>query len=164
MSSRLLFPQSDPRPHRPFEEGHGYRFLGDQRPSTQAPPPLPGGERLSRRFGDLPGHHQPSQQPSPQVRASCLLKKVPAKRPAVSLTPVLSFCPCSFANLGIQCVRRKELDISLQKRRSQNIDPFQSEWSKSPTSNEFHRSSGSDASLVSSHPQPGTPKALRTWT
>uniref|UniRef100_A0A3B4FFZ2 V-rel avian reticuloendotheliosis viral oncogene homolog B n=1 Tax=Pundamilia nyererei TaxID=303518 RepID=A0A3B4FFZ2_9CICH len=34
----------------------------------------------------------------------------------------------SFANLGIQCVRRKELDISLQKRRSLNIDPFQSEW------------------------------------
>uniref|UniRef100_A0A8D3D7J4 V-rel avian reticuloendotheliosis viral oncogene homolog B n=1 Tax=Scophthalmus maximus TaxID=52904 RepID=A0A8D3D7J4_SCOMX len=33
----------------------------------------------------------------------------------------------SFANLGIQCVRRKELDFSLQKRRSQNIDPFQSE-------------------------------------
>lgn len=39
-----------------------------------------------------------------------------------------SFCLCSFANLGIQCVRRKELDVSLQKRRSQNIDPFQSEW------------------------------------
>lgn len=36
------------------------------------------------------------------------------------------FWTCSFANLGIQCVRRKELDISLQKRRSQNIDPFQS--------------------------------------
>ena len=38
------------------------------------------------------------------------------------------FCVCvcvrSFANLGIQCVRRKELDASLQKRRSQNIDPF----------------------------------------
>ncbi|XP_056906444.1 transcription factor RelB isoform X1 [Takifugu flavidus] len=31
----------------------------------------------------------------------------------------------SFNNLGIQCVRRKELDMSLQKRRSQNIDPFQ---------------------------------------
>ncbi|XP_068173615.1 transcription factor RelB homolog [Antennarius striatus] len=31
----------------------------------------------------------------------------------------------SFANLGIQCVRRKELDMSLQRRRSQNIDPFQ---------------------------------------
>ncbi|KAM3615679.1 uncharacterized protein V6R79_006170 [Siganus canaliculatus] len=31
----------------------------------------------------------------------------------------------SFANLGIQCVRRKELDASLQKRRNQNIDPFQ---------------------------------------
>ncbi|XP_042342971.1 transcription factor RelB homolog isoform X2 [Plectropomus leopardus] len=30
----------------------------------------------------------------------------------------------SFANLGIQCVRRKELDVSLQKRRNQNIDPF----------------------------------------
>lgn len=37
------------------------------------------------------------------------------------------FCLCSFTNLGIQCVRRKELDMSLQKRRSQNIDPFQSE-------------------------------------
>lgn len=34
---------------------------------------------------------------------------------------------CSFANLGIQCVRRKELDSSLQKRRKQNIDPFHSE-------------------------------------
>ncbi|XP_054901620.1 transcription factor RelB isoform X2 [Poeciliopsis prolifica] len=30
----------------------------------------------------------------------------------------------SFANLGIQCVRRRELDVSLQKRRNQNIDPF----------------------------------------
>ncbi|XP_069004245.1 transcription factor RelB homolog isoform X1 [Embiotoca jacksoni] len=36
----------------------------------------------------------------------------------------------SFANLGIQCVRRRELDISLQKRRSQNIDPFQTGHSK----------------------------------
>ncbi|KAM9358998.1 proto-oncogene c-Rel [Symphorus nematophorus] len=36
----------------------------------------------------------------------------------------------SFANLGIQCVRRKELDVSLQKRRSQNIDPFQTGDSK----------------------------------
>ncbi|CAK6963418.1 transcription factor RelB isoform X1 [Scomber scombrus] len=32
----------------------------------------------------------------------------------------------SFSNLGIQCVRRKELDVSLQKRRNQNIDPFKS--------------------------------------
>ncbi|XP_077423008.1 transcription factor RelB isoform X2 [Vanacampus margaritifer] len=36
----------------------------------------------------------------------------------------------SFANLGIQCVRRKELDVSLQKRRSQNIDPFLTGHSK----------------------------------
>ncbi|XP_059186718.1 transcription factor RelB homolog [Centropristis striata] len=36
----------------------------------------------------------------------------------------------SFTNLGIQCVRRKELDVSLQKRRSQNIDPFQTGHSK----------------------------------
>ncbi|XP_058490882.1 transcription factor RelB isoform X1 [Solea solea] len=36
----------------------------------------------------------------------------------------------SFANLGIQCVRRKELDLSLQKRRSQNIDPFQTGHTK----------------------------------
>nr|QJQ40089.1 NF-kB subunit RelB [Trachinotus ovatus] len=36
----------------------------------------------------------------------------------------------SFANLGIQCVRRKELDLSLQKRRNQNIDPFQTGHSK----------------------------------
>nr|XP_020480171.1 transcription factor RelB isoform X2 [Monopterus albus] len=36
----------------------------------------------------------------------------------------------SFANLGIQCVRRKELELSLQKRRSQNIDPFQTGHSK----------------------------------
>lgn len=36
----------------------------------------------------------------------------------------------SFSNLGIQCVRRKELDISLQKRRNQNIDPFQTGHSK----------------------------------
>ncbi|XP_041733318.1 transcription factor p65 isoform X2 [Coregonus clupeaformis] len=32
----------------------------------------------------------------------------------------------SFANLGIQCVRRKELDASLEKRRNQKIDPFKS--------------------------------------
>lgn len=48
---------------------------------------------------------------------------------------VVSFNPHSsrrhsFANLGIQCVRRKELDMSLQKRRSQNIDPFQTGHSK----------------------------------
>ncbi|XP_051935170.1 transcription factor RelB isoform X3 [Hippocampus zosterae] len=36
----------------------------------------------------------------------------------------------SFANLGIQCVRRKELDVSLQKRRNQNIDPFLTGHSK----------------------------------
>ncbi|XP_067363076.1 transcription factor RelB isoform X2 [Channa argus] len=36
----------------------------------------------------------------------------------------------SFANLGIQCVRRRELDVSLQKRRSQNIDPFQTGHTK----------------------------------
>lgn len=36
----------------------------------------------------------------------------------------------SFANLGIQCVRRKELEASLQKRRSQSIDPFQTGHSK----------------------------------
>ncbi|XP_075997339.1 proto-oncogene c-Rel isoform X2 [Genypterus blacodes] len=36
----------------------------------------------------------------------------------------------SFSNLGIQCVRRKELDASLQKRRSQNIDPFRTGHSK----------------------------------
>ncbi|KAM6972889.1 transcription factor RelB [Aplochiton taeniatus] len=37
----------------------------------------------------------------------------------------------SFSNLGIQCVRRKELDASLKKRRSQNIDPFKTGHSKS---------------------------------
>ncbi|XP_023260790.1 transcription factor RelB isoform X2 [Seriola lalandi dorsalis] len=36
----------------------------------------------------------------------------------------------SFANLGIQCVRRKELDLSLQKRSSQNIDPFKTGHTK----------------------------------
>ncbi|XP_068567558.1 transcription factor RelB isoform X2 [Cebidichthys violaceus] len=36
----------------------------------------------------------------------------------------------SFANLGIQCVRRKELDASLEKRRNQNIDPFQTGHTK----------------------------------
>ncbi|XP_031429285.1 transcription factor RelB isoform X2 [Clupea harengus] len=37
----------------------------------------------------------------------------------------------SFSNLGIQCVRRKELDLSLKKRRDQNIDPFNTGLSKS---------------------------------
>ncbi|XP_029536323.1 transcription factor RelB-like isoform X1 [Oncorhynchus nerka] len=37
----------------------------------------------------------------------------------------------SFANLGIQCVRRKELDASLEKRRNQKIDPFKTGHSKS---------------------------------
>ncbi|KAL2095764.1 hypothetical protein ACEWY4_007912 [Coilia grayii] len=37
----------------------------------------------------------------------------------------------SFSNLGIQCVRRKELDLSLKKRRDQNIDPFNTGQSKS---------------------------------
>ncbi|CAB1347578.1 unnamed protein product [Coregonus sp. 'balchen'] len=37
----------------------------------------------------------------------------------------------SFANLGIQCVRRKELDASLEKRRNQKIDPFKTGNSKS---------------------------------
>ncbi|KAM7399312.1 hypothetical protein PAMP_018593 [Pampus punctatissimus] len=36
----------------------------------------------------------------------------------------------SFSNLGIQCVRRKELELSLQKRRNQNIDPFRTGHSK----------------------------------
>ncbi|XP_015249213.1 PREDICTED: transcription factor RelB isoform X1 [Cyprinodon variegatus] len=37
----------------------------------------------------------------------------------------------SFSNLGIQCVRRKELDVSLQRRRSHNIDPFKTGHTKS---------------------------------
>ncbi|XP_034557818.1 transcription factor RelB isoform X2 [Notolabrus celidotus] len=36
----------------------------------------------------------------------------------------------SFANLGIQCVKRKDLDGSLDKRRRLNIDPFQTGHSK----------------------------------
>ncbi|KAF6736875.1 Transcription factor RelB [Oryzias melastigma] len=47
----------------------------------------------------------------------------------VSFNPHNNRCH-SFANLGIQCVRRKELEVSLQKRRSQNIDPFQTGHSK----------------------------------
>ncbi|XP_017280210.1 transcription factor RelB isoform X2 [Kryptolebias marmoratus] len=48
---------------------------------------------------------------------------------------VVSFNPNNnrrhgFANLGIQCVRRKELDVSLQKRKSRNIDPFQTGFTK----------------------------------
>ncbi|XP_051966609.1 transcription factor RelB [Xyrauchen texanus] len=42
-----------------------------------------------------------------------------------------SSCRHSFANLGIQCIRRKELDASLQKRRNKNIDPFNTGHSKS---------------------------------
>lgn len=34
----------------------------------------------------------------------------------------------SFVNLGIQCVRRKELDASLMKRKKKNIDPFSSRF------------------------------------
>ncbi|XP_048836689.1 transcription factor RelB homolog isoform X2 [Brienomyrus brachyistius] len=37
----------------------------------------------------------------------------------------------SFANLGIQCVRRKELDAALERRRKQKIDPFNTDHSKS---------------------------------
>ncbi|KAL4647343.1 transcription factor RelB isoform X1 [Arapaima gigas] len=37
----------------------------------------------------------------------------------------------SFTNLGIQCVRRKELDAALEKRRKQKIDPFNTDHSKS---------------------------------
>lgn len=38
------------------------------------------------------------------------------------------FVLCSFVNLGIQCVRRKELDASLLKRKKKNIDPFNSRF------------------------------------
>ncbi|KAK2831227.1 hypothetical protein Q7C36_016313 [Tachysurus vachellii] len=49
---------------------------------------------------------------------------------------VISFNPHntrrhSFVNLGIQCVRRKELDTSLLKRKKKNIDPFGTGHSKS---------------------------------
>ncbi|XP_060799647.1 transcription factor RelB isoform X2 [Neoarius graeffei] len=49
---------------------------------------------------------------------------------------VISFNPHStrrhsFVNLGIQCVRRKELDVSLLKRKKKNIDPFSTGHSKS---------------------------------
>ncbi|XP_064159367.1 transcription factor RelB isoform X1 [Anguilla rostrata] len=40
-------------------------------------------------------------------------------------------CRHSFSNLGIQCVRRKELETALEKRRSQKIDPFNTGQSKS---------------------------------
>ncbi|XP_066518617.1 transcription factor RelB isoform X2 [Hoplias malabaricus] len=49
---------------------------------------------------------------------------------------VISFNPNtnrrhSFVNLGIQCVRRKELDVSLSKRRNKKIDPFNTGHTKS---------------------------------
>ncbi|CAJ1065399.1 transcription factor RelB isoform X1 [Xyrichtys novacula] len=47
----------------------------------------------------------------------------------VTLNPHSSRCH-SFSNLGIQCVKRKDLDSSLEKRRSLNIDPFQTGHSK----------------------------------
>lgn len=37
-------------------------------------------------------------------------------------------CFFSFVNLGIQCVRRKELDASLLRRKKKNIDPFNSRF------------------------------------
>ncbi|XP_062872529.1 transcription factor RelB [Trichomycterus rosablanca] len=37
----------------------------------------------------------------------------------------------SFVNLGVQCVRRKELDASLMRRKKKNIDPFNTGHSKS---------------------------------
>ncbi|XP_039624019.1 transcription factor RelB isoform X1 [Polypterus senegalus] len=37
----------------------------------------------------------------------------------------------SFSNLGIQCVRRKEVDAALEKRRKQGIDPFNTGQTKS---------------------------------
>ncbi|KAJ8368992.1 hypothetical protein SKAU_G00090200 [Synaphobranchus kaupii] len=48
----------------------------------------------------------------------------------VRLNPCKS-CRHSFSNLGIQCVRRKELEMALEKRRNQNIDPFNTGHSKS---------------------------------
>ncbi|CAL8353677.1 unnamed protein product [Lota lota] len=80
------------------------------------------------------------------VRVSLVTKDIPYRPhphclvgkdcPEGSGICVVSFNPHnstqhSFANLGIQCVRRKELDASLQKRRSQNIDPFTTGQSKS---------------------------------
>ncbi|KAJ8280772.1 hypothetical protein GJAV_G00058810 [Gymnothorax javanicus] len=48
----------------------------------------------------------------------------------VRLKPSKS-CKHCFSNLGIQCVRRKELDLALEKRRKQNIDPFNTGHSRS---------------------------------
>ncbi|KAJ8385035.1 hypothetical protein AAFF_G00195650 [Aldrovandia affinis] len=48
----------------------------------------------------------------------------------VRLNPRTS-CRHSFSNLGIQCVRRKELEMALEKRRNQKIDPFNTGHSKS---------------------------------
>ncbi|XP_067103011.1 transcription factor RelB [Osmerus mordax] len=48
----------------------------------------------------------------------------------VSFNPHKDRCH-SFANLGVQCIRRKELDASLERRRSLNIDPFKTGHSKS---------------------------------
>ncbi|XP_041090559.1 transcription factor RelB-like isoform X2 [Polyodon spathula] len=49
---------------------------------------------------------------------------------------VVSFSPRanrkhSFSNLGIQCVRRREVEPALEKRRSQGIDPFNTAQSRS---------------------------------
>ncbi|RXM35032.1 Transcription factor RelB [Acipenser ruthenus] len=49
---------------------------------------------------------------------------------------VVSFSPRtnrkhSFSNLGIQCVRRREVRAALEKRRSQGIDPFNTAQSRS---------------------------------
>ncbi|KAI1893235.1 hypothetical protein AGOR_G00121610 [Albula goreensis] len=48
----------------------------------------------------------------------------------IRLNPRTS-CRHSFSNLGIQCVRRKELEAALEKRRKQKIDPFNTGQSKS---------------------------------
>ncbi|XP_036415614.1 transcription factor RelB isoform X2 [Colossoma macropomum] len=48
----------------------------------------------------------------------------------ICINPQTTRCH-SFVNLGIQCVRRKELDVSLMKRKNKNIDPFNTGQSKS---------------------------------
>lgn len=37
---------------------------------------------------------------------------------------------CSFTSLGIQCVKRKDVEESLKLRESIKVDPFRSEFSE----------------------------------
>ena len=75
--------------------------------------PAPAGRRLF--FGGFPGQREVGRGRTP---GSCGFSDGGSHLPSTSLLPG------SFSNLGIQCVKKKEIEAAIEKKLQLGIDPF----------------------------------------